>query len=766
MPAFFESIFEALFKYRPIVFERGEFAFAGSFTGGRLLLLLAILVAGPVIWMYTRARGRSTTRDRIILTSIRVLIFGVVLFCLFRPQLRVKRAVPQQSYVAVLLDDSRSMRIADDAKNPRTEFVTNALGTKGQLAQALSDRFKVRYFRFSRDVERVSDVRTLAYAGTTTHVADAIDQVRQEMSGVPLAGVVVVSDGADNSTSGVTNSLLPMKASGVPVYTVGLGRESFDKDIQLNRVQTPARVLLNSALVVDVVVSQRGFARDKVDLIVEDGGLIVEKQQITLPADGEAATVRVSFTAKTPGARTFTFRVQQKDGEVIKVNNEQRAVVDVVNKREKILYFEGEPRFELKFIRRAVADDPNLHVVALQRTAENKFLRLDVDSAAELAAGFPASRDELFKYRAIILGSVEASFFTHDQMQMLNEFVSRRGGGFLALGGRHSFSEGGYLGTPVAEVLPVELEDRPINSEYFDSLVVKPTRAGLTHAATQIDSTEKTSGERWATLPRLTTANAVFRVKPGATLLLSGSSTSSKVEPVVLAYQHFGRGTSFALPVQDTWLWQMHADIPLEDQTHETFWRQLVRQLVHDVPTSVTGVANTDQVEAGQRIAITAEVNDSSFLQVNDAAVFATVTPLEGEGETFTVPLEWSGVRDGEYRGSLVLPHDGMHSIKIEAKRGDLSLGSDELHINAAPSNAEYFDAHLNSTTLKRMAEETGGRYYTPATASTLADDISYTGRGDTVTEENDLWDMPALFLLLVLLIGAEWVYRRVRGLA
>ena len=179
----------------------------------------------------------------------------------------------------------------------------------------------------------------------------------------------------------------------------------------------------------------------------------------------------------------------------------------------------------------------------------------------------------------------------------------------------------------------------------------------------------------------------------------------------------------------------------------------------------MTAVASTDQVEPGQRIAITAEVNDSSYLQVNDAVVVAYVTP-EGEGDPFTVPLEWSGVRDGEYRGSLVLPQDGMHTIRIEAKRGDKVLGTDDLHINAAPSNAEFFDAHLNATTMKRLADETGGRYYTPATASTLAEDISYTGRGDTVSERKDLWDMPALFLLLVLLIGTEWVYRRVRGLA
>ena len=117
-------------------------------------------------------------------------------------------------------------------------------------------------------------------------------------------------------------------------------------------------------------------------------------------------------------------------------------LVQVLDRREKILYFEGEPRFELKFIRRAVAEDKNLQVVCLQRTSQNKFLRLDVDDAEELAGGFPKTREELFKYRGLILGSVEASFFTADQLRMIAEFVSQRGGGLLTLGGRHSFAEG------------------------------------------------------------------------------------------------------------------------------------------------------------------------------------------------------------------------------------------------------------------------------------------------------------------------------------
>jgi uncharacterized membrane protein len=758
-----ESVFEALFKYRPLIFERGDFTFASSWPAW-LIAGLALVVGGPVLWAYARARGRSRTVDRVILVGLRVAAFTVVLFCLLKPTLLVKRVVPQQSYVAVLLDDSRSMRIADDEKKPRTAFIDESFSKTGPLAKSLSNRFRVRYFRFSSDVARVGGPADLSYSGTKTQLGDAIDQVRQEMAGVPMAGVVVVSDGADNGPAPFTASLLPMKASGVPVYTVGLGREKFPRDIQLSRAETPPRVLKGSSLVTEVVINQTGFAGKRVNLNVEDAGRIIEQQEVELPPDGEAATIAVKFTAKEPGARRFKFRIAPQQGEVITLNNEQEAIIEVENRKDKMLYFEGEPRFELKFIRRAVADDPNLHVVALQRTAENKYLRLDVSDSTELASGFPTTRDELFKYRGIILGSVEASFFSHDQMLMLTEFVNRRGGGLLALGGRHSFSEGGWAGTPLAEVLPVILDEGQNNKEYFTELKVIPTRAGLTHAATQIAANENASRERWKSLPGLTTSNAVYKAKPGATTLLTGESANGKGEQVVLAYQRYGRGTAFALPVQDSWLWQMHADMPLEDLTHETFWRQLLRWLVHETPAPVTLAASTDLVEPGERLKLTAEVGDSSYLPVNDARVTATV--VAPSGEMFTLPVEWNGTRDGEYQSSLVLREQGVHEIRLDAVRADKSLGKSTVHVNAQPSNAEFFDAHLNATTLKRMAEETGGRYYTPETVATLADDISYTGRGDTVTERMDLWDMPVLFLVLVLLIGAEWIFRRVRGLA
>ena len=201
-------------------------------------------------------------------------------------------------------------------------------------------------------------------------------------------------------------------------------------------------MLKDASLLVDVVVAQTGFSGRTVTVDVEDEGRIIGSEKALLPADGSPATVRVRAVATESGPRLFKFRVAPQDGEVVPQNNAREALVNVRDVRERILYYEGEPRFEMKFIRRAVADDKNLLSVALQRTADNKYMRLDGEPD-EVVGGFPKTRDELFRYRGLILGSIEAGAFSGDQLQMIADFVDRRGGGLLMLGGPRSFAEGG-----------------------------------------------------------------------------------------------------------------------------------------------------------------------------------------------------------------------------------------------------------------------------------------------------------------------------------
>jgi hypothetical protein len=314
----------------------------------------------------------------------------------------------------------------------------------------------------------------------------------------------------------------------------------------------------------------------------------------------------------------------------------------------------------------------------------------------------------------------------------------------------------------VADVLPVEL-DKPAKDVVIKELAVHPTREGDTFPVVQLADTEKASLAKWDEMPTVSAVNPIQRVKPGATILLNGTN-SARQEQVVLAFQPYGRGRSVAFPIQDSWHWKMDFKVPVDDMTHVMFWRRMVRWLVDSVPGQVELTTSIDRVEPGEPMKLTAEVVDPSFTEVNDARVMAEIT--SPSGKTSQLPLDWAVTKDGEYSGTFVPEEPGLYTVKTTANRGAAALGTNVSHVRASAGDAEYFDAAMRTPLLKRIAEDTGGRFFTPATAASLPEAISYSGRGVTVVEERDLWDMPIMLLLLLALVGSEWGYRRVRGMA
>lgn len=764
-----DSLFSFLFKYPRLVFEQGNFTF-GATRSMALVAVIAAVAGLYALWTYRRlvlARGR----ERSVLLALRAAMLALVLFALLQPMLLLTVAVPQQNWVGILLDDSSSMRIEDHDGGPRSDFVLDQLGRPdAPLLTALGERFSLRIFRFSSAAERLMSAGDITFQGTSTRLGDAMTRARDEMSGLPVAGLVVVSDGADNAAAPIDDALAGMRAQAMPVFTVGVGREALTRDVQITRVELPRRVLKGTSLVVDVIVTQTGYAGQTVPLSVENAGIVVSTQDVTLPPNGESLTVRARFKASELGPHVFTFRIPGQDGEEVPQNNRRDMLTEVYDDRQKILYLEGEPRFEPKFIRQATAPDDNLQVVLLQRTAEatvdqpDKYLRLGVSTPDELANGFPSTREELFKYRAIILGSIEASAFRPDQQRMLEDFVDVRGGGLLALGGHRAFAEGGWGGTPLSNALPLAM-DRGLRSPTDAvQLVVRPTPAGLAHPAAQIAEGEEENQARWRELPPLTSVNVLGAVKPGATVLLTGADERG-ADQVVLVYQRYGRGKALIMPVQDVWMWQMHASVPVEDQTHEIFWQRVSRWLVDGVPERVMVSAMPDQVERGDPIMISADVLDAEYRGVNDGRISASITTPSGAVED--VPLEWTVENDGEYRGRFTPLEDGIYRLSVGGvTRDDVDVGRGATAIRVAPSQAEYFDAAMRAPLLQRIAGETDGRFFRATDADQLPDAISYSGRGITVVEQRELWDMPIVLFLLLGLMGAEWVYRRGRGLA
>ncbi|MGV3709593.1 MAG: hypothetical protein ACO1Q7_12200, partial [Gemmatimonas sp.] len=739
MAAVFESVVQFLFKYPTRVFERGDFLLAPVIPP-LLLGLLALAGVGLVVFMYRQVKGVSM-RDRLVLGTLRLVALLLVLGCLARPTVVLSSAVPQRNLLAVVLDDSRSMKLKDVDGASRLDAERKLLADSSDIVKRLSERFALRFFRFGADAHPATGTGALTGNGTRSDLASALNTTREELAGLPLSGVVVMSDGADNGGSDLAASLLALRARRVPVYTIGVGQERFARDIAVERISAPPSILAGASTIVEAVISLRGVKGEKTTVSVEANGRIITTEETTLPERGDVARVRLRMPPMEPGTYRLAVKAKALDKETVVENNELHTVLEVRPGPARILYVEGEPRPEFAFLRRAVQADSALQVVGLMRSAEKKYLRLGVRDSLELIAGFPTTREELFKYRGIILGSIEASFFTGDQMRMINEFVNLRGGGLLALGGRAAFAEGDFNGTPIADVLPLSLDRTKADTggpAMF--LKIRPTQSGLQHAALQLRGTEAASAARWDSLPPLTSVNNLGSPRSGATVLLNGVTETNVTTPV-LAFQRYGRGTSAILGVQDTWLWKMDASIAVEDVTFATFWRQLLRWLIESSPDQIELAAVPGRVGPGESVTLRALVNDSAFVDVNNALVSAHIT--SPTGRISDVPLEWSLREDGSYTGKFVAEEAGVYKMVAEARRGRDTTRSTGSSFLADDQGADVEQAELRTSLLRRVAQETGGRYYPMSEASRLPEDVVFTDAGVTVRDARDLWDMP-----------------------
>ena len=769
MAAAAESVFTFLFKYPPRLFERGDVVLT-PVVAAPVLALAGLGALALIVLTYRRLRGVSTL-DRALLGTWRALAIAIVLACLLRPMLVLSTAVAQRNVLAVLLDDSRSMRLADVDGATRTSAMQRTFDDSSTLVRGLSKKFAVRVFRFAADAAPLGGSTALTASGSRTDLAAALDAVREELAGMPLAGVIVATDGADNGGSDLAASLQALEMRRVPVHTVGIGEERFARDLAVSEVTAPPSVLAGATVLLDVALGVRGAGGDRTTLSVEANGRIVASEDIRIPVRGDVVRTRLRVPPLAPGTYQLSVRAKALGGERVSENNVFHTMLEVRQGPVRVLYLEGEPRPEFAFLRRAVAADSALQVVGLVRTAQHKFLRLGVRDSLELLRGFPTRREELFQFRAVVLGSIESSFFTGEQLRMLSDFVSQRGGTLLALGGRSALAEGGFAETPMAEALPVALARAPADSAApAVELAVHPTAAGRVHAALRLRDTDGASAARWDSLPPLTSVNHLGSLRAGATTLLTGRSARAAggdadgAEVPLLAFQRYGRGMGVVFGVQDSWLWRMHASMAVDDATHATLWRQLLRWMVEGVPEQVDITAAPMRVGPGEPVTLRARVVDSTFVPVSGASVVARVTTPTGA--IVEVPMERSLRDEGSYTARFVAPERGTYALAAVANVGRDTLRSAPGAMLADDGGADVEQAELRTPLLRRIADETGGRYYPLADANKLIDDVTYTESGVTQRDARDLWDAPIVFFVLVLLLGLEWAWRRRRGLA
>lgn len=755
-------MFQFLFKYPYAAFEHGELLLLGTAPRWLLALLIVLSAAGIAVLLWARRARWADGMRGWRLGVLWVLEAGTVALLwvlLWRPVLAVTELKPRQNIVAVLLDDSRSMGLAESGAT-REQQAVQAL--QGGVLLDLQRKFQTRLYRLDTGVKRVADPAELGAAvAPATHIGSSLEQLVTETADLPLGAIVLLSDGGDNAGGidrGVIESLRNRR---IPVYTVGFGAQSVDRDVEVEDVVVASRTLAGSRLSATVKFQQRGFSGRSSALTVRDGTKLLASNPITFGADGQPQTESVLFNVGAAGARTLQFGIEPLAGEVNRANNTLSRLVYAEPEPQRLLYFEGEPRWEYKFIRRAADDDPMIQVVSMLRTTENKIYRQGISNPQELAEGFPTRAADLFAYQALIIGSVDAGYFTPAQQQLIRDFVDRRGGGLLLLGGRQSLADGIWGGSEIADLLPVILPD---SHETFhrDPATVSLTSAGEDSVITRLLDDRQANVDKWHKLPYLMDYQDPGRPKPGAVVLAQMHVPTDLGEHTMpmLVTESYGRGRTAVLATGGTWRWQM--SLPLGDKSHDLFWQQLLRWLVTDTRGRVmASVRNLTLFDEGHA-QISAEVRDKDYRSAADVHVTAHL--IGPAGVSAMVELDPVTNTPGRFQADWTAPTPGLYVAELTAQRGKEEIGTDVATFQRLDGVAESFHTEQNRSLLESLATSTGGRYLQPGDLRELAQEIPYSAAGVTLRQTNDLWNMPIVFLFLLVARCGEWLLRRKWG--
>jgi uncharacterized membrane protein len=746
-------MFEFLFKYPLNVFARGHFVLLGSWPRWVLLLLVVAAAAGLAAFL-TAKREHFTKALRgyrsVVLWALDWALLALLLLLLWQPAISVTALKQQQNIIAVVMDDSRSMALKDTGDS-RQQAAIHLL--ENGLLKDLQSRYQVRLYRLGASVDRIDTLSQLSATQSSTQIGKGLQQLADEAATLPIGAVVLVSDGADNSGGIDLKTLTELQRRRLPVNTIGFGKTDLSSDVELDGFAVSNKALEGSRLEAQVTIRQNGFGGKQARLNLSGGGKVLASRDIVLSESGKQVEP-LEFNAGPGGVKSLEVRIDPLQGETNLENNRLTRVLWVQSGKHRILYVEGEPRWEYKFIRRAVDDDPAIGIVSMLRTTQNKIYRQGIATPNELEEGFPSKPEDLFEYEGIILGSVEEAFFTPGQIEAIKNFVDRRGGGLLFLAGRWALGDGGYNVAPFTDLLPVQLPQRK-NTFQRSFVAAELTDAGRRSLVCRIEDDAGKSSNHWEILPYLANYQDPGTPKPGAVVLVRVDAGGNRLP--LLVTENYGRGRTAVFATAGSWRWKMQQ--PLGDVSQETFWRQLLRWVVGATPARVVASTPNANLEDEGHVELRAEVRDKQYLPASDAQVDAKVIGPDGSSET--VALQPQPLSPGVYAADWQAQKAGSYVAEVSARQAGVPLGRDALTFRREDGQAENFHREQNRELLEKLAEQTGGHYYTPREANHLAREIAFSEAGITGREIKEIWDMPVVFLLVLALKSTEWLLRR-----
>lgn len=759
-----------------------------------LLILPAIFLA--VYSVYRRERGHLTPRRRALLVGLRTVIVLAGALIFFQPVLERTRYIVKKSVALFLFDDSSSMRRKDHYVQPeRKKRIAKLAGAEEEeiskisridlikriLAREeswnlkrLSGEFDLRFYGFSSSLMPDVSVANLKGSGSSTRIGDSVLAVLREFRGQSLRYIFLISDGQSNEGTSPLDAAEEAGSQGVPLILLGVGDPDEPRDVELRNLTVEEVVLVHDEVAFEVTVRQRGYEGVKLTLYLKEDGTEVAREDILL--EGALKEQKVVFYHKPArsGSLLYSVEVPPLQGEHSTENNAIQKMVQVIKKRIKVLFVEGYPRWEYRYLKNAlIRDEETVEAACLLLSAE-EGLRGESSPDLPPIRQFPSTREELFQYDVLIFGDVNpnqlgfTSWETKAILENIDSFVGDLGGGFFMIAGQRD-SPASYRGTPIETVLPVaigEVQESWMPGTAGRFFFPLRTMDGLEDPILQLERDPEENRLLWEDeeyrLPVFDWYFPVKRAKDGAKILLVHPEERNEYgNHVILARQFYGAGRTLFCALDSLWRWRYSYG----DRYFYRFYSQAIRYLaftkLHSLDKRFKLFLDRSVCNLGDMVVLYARVLDKNFQPLQEDQ-FPIFYQEPGSERIEKLLLKGSPERSGTFEGYLRGAKTGLYTCWIEPEgEGDgerVSTTSFEVTI---PS-IENLNSSLDRETLEEMAQLSEGEFLPFDELQSIFPKLKGSEiHIPTSIYQEDLWDKWWVLVALSLLLGLEWLLRK-----
>ena len=751
------------------------------------------IVSGVTAYAYLRVNRPLTQGIRSLLISLRILAASILLLCLLEPVLVERRDITPRTNLLILADTSQSMQLRDvdvaDQAVARLSLVNRLLfdgpdmasparppathpGVMSNFMAALANRFDVHLYQFDTQPYQISNtINSLDAAGGLTDIATSIHDAAKEWRGQPIAGVVLLTDGAHNTSTSVVEKVTQMH---LPIYAVGVGSPHPPKDLKISKVEVSPVVYMEHDVPILVTLNHIGYAGSKTRISLMGDDKVVDAMPITL-TDELTQVVEFSLNPLEEGVFQYVVSVPVLEDELTSENNEETFHLKVVKTKLRVLYIDGRPRWEYTFLKRALERDPNIDSTCMILSSRSRGQLRDT-LLARSDRYYPQTTDlshiphlpeivrDLLFYNVLIIGDLRPSSLTPEQHSAIIDFVEKHGKAVIFLGGRDVLGRDGIQQTALADLLPIVI---PPNGCFARDEDFSPelTQQGMYHPITRLADTQAQVEFIWRDLPPLSCWLGGFRLKGGATTLAEYRPHNSETGVPVIIFQRIGVGKSLLITAEGLWNWAFGVwNFKDEDNTYPRFWGQTIRWMATRANAKQIHVTtDLTTYPVGDEVNITAYAYDESYQPLDNADLKIEVTPPNEK--RFQVRTEASSQTASVYTAQFRANQEGAYQIRAKGADRLSFLGEDSTEIFVQSPRAEFDNPQLNEALLKQLAAKTDGLYIPIDEAASLPKKIKEVRERVFSVQERDLWDSPIVLALMVGLLGTEWFLRKRRGL-